>query len=363
MSAKVDYDEIIEINGVKVPFVPNIITPKIERPMRNGRYEGGECAALREILRAGDRVLELGAGIGLISSVAAMVKGVEAVTTVEANPQLIPVIEETHRLNAISNIELISGVVVASQQKRSPFFVRSNFWSSSLEPDSRPYEKKKHLPCYNIHRLIEEKNPTVIVCDIEGGELGLFDQANLSGVRAVILEMHPKVYGDENVEAISHVLEENGLLFIKPTKPSSVRRFERRSDIPAVIRAPSSSSGKLISPDLTELTDKSWDPKSAQFFVSTCMKDEGPFIIEWLAWHKSIGIQNFVIFTNDCTDGTDLLLDRLQEMGELRHLPNPALITGNPAFQPYALAYTPLLPEFRRADFYISMDVDEFINI
>ena len=58
MSKSIEYDEIIETNGVKVPFVPRIITPKIERPMRNNRYEGGECATLRDILIAGDRVLE-----------------------------------------------------------------------------------------------------------------------------------------------------------------------------------------------------------------------------------------------------------------------------------------------------------------
>ncbi len=83
-----DYSEIIESSGIKVPFVPAIITPKIERPMRNNRYEGGECAALRRILRPGDRALELGAGVGLLSTVAGLVEGVESVTTIEANPDL-----------------------------------------------------------------------------------------------------------------------------------------------------------------------------------------------------------------------------------------------------------------------------------
>ena len=34
MSLTLEYDEVIETNGIKVPFVPRIITPKIERPMR-----------------------------------------------------------------------------------------------------------------------------------------------------------------------------------------------------------------------------------------------------------------------------------------------------------------------------------------
>ena len=97
--------------------------------------------------------------------------------------------------------------------------------------------------------------------------------------------------------------------------------------------------------------------------IATCMKDEGPFILEWLAWHKSIGIKNFVVFTNDCTDGTVEILDRLDALGELRHLANPALVSGSTYFQPAALSYIPLLPEWRRASHFISIDVDEFINV
>lgn len=367
MSLKIEYDEIIVTNGVKIPFVPRIITPKIERPMRNNRYESTECATIREILKAGDRVLEFGAGVGLLSTIAAQVEGVESVTAIEANPELVPVINETHRLNDVSMVELLNGVVVSNQRKRAPFYLRADFWASSMEPDSREYNKKKHLPCFNVQTLIEDKKPTVIVCDIEGGEVGLFDDADLSGVRAIVLEFHPKVYGAEIVEEITQGIEAKGLIFQKPNKPSTVRCFIR--DKGAVIsKAPTEKSGtkdrgKAVNPDLTGLKAKKWNPKTARYLVTTCMKDEGPFIIEWLAWHKSIGIQDFVVFTNDCTDGTDLLLDRLDEMGELRHLPNPALASANSRFQLFSIAYTPYLAEFKRADYYISMDVDEFINI
>lgn len=369
MATVPEYSEVIETNGVKVPFIPDVITPKIERPLRNNRYEGGECAALRDILRPGDRVLELGAGIGLISTVAALTEGVQSVTAVEANPELIPVIRETHRLNGVATVDLRNGVVSSSARKKAPFYLRADFWASSMEPDSRPFRKKKHLPCFNIHALVAETRPTVIVCDIEGGEMGLFDGVDLSAVRAMILEMHPKVYGAETVEAISGLLEGQGLIFRQPDKPSSVRYFER-SDQPveAPVSPPetaptASPSALVINPDLSRMTDKPWNPKQARYLVTTCMKDEGPFILEWLAWHKSIGIQDFVVFSNDCTDGTDTLLDRLEEMGELRHLPNPAKIFNDAAFQPSALAYTPHLSEFGKADFYISMDVDEFINV
>jgi hypothetical protein len=93
------------------------------------------------------------------------------------------------------------------------------------------------------------------------------------------------------------------------------------------------------------------------------MKDEGPFILEWVAWHKSMGVTDITVFTNDCSDGTDHLLDRLAALGHVQHLPNPAFLSDSTAFQPIALAYAHQLPAMRQADFFISMDVDEFINV
>lgn len=105
------------------------------------------------------------------------------------------------------------------------------------------------------------------------------------------------------------------------------------------------------------------DVTDSKVLISTCMKDEGPFILEWVAWHKAIGVDDIVVFTNDCTDGTGEILDRLNNLGEVVHLPNPALVSRSTFFQPVALAYTKMLPQFRSADYFISIDVDEFINV
>ncbi len=106
-----------------------------------------------------------------------------------------------------------------------------------------------------------------------------------------------------------------------------------------------------------------WNDVDPAVLVVTCMKDEGPFILEWIAWHKSIGITDFIVFTNDCSDGTDLILNRLEDLGIVRHLPNPAIASGSTHFQPCALNYLHYMREFAGTDFVISMDVDEFINI
>jgi FkbM family methyltransferase len=349
----IDYDEIIETNGIKIPFVPAIITPKIERPMRSSRYEGGEAATLRRVLCPGDRVLELGAGVGLLSSISAKVAGVERVVAVEANPDLIPLIRETHRLNGIDCVDLRNGVAAATDGDGVPFYLRADFWSSSMEPDSRPYLRELSLPRFGIDALIADLDPTVIVCDIEGGESGLFDNADLSHVRAVVIELHPKVYGTHERDRIIATLGAKGLHLSPDNKDwSTVQLLERRAPPP-----------RFAATALPPRSFRPWPIPDPRVCIVTCMKDEGPFILEWLAWHKAIGITDIVVFTNDCTDGTDRILDHLQDRGELTHLPNPALATGDTHFQPAALNYAHHLRAMRDADYFLSIDVDEFVNV
>lgn len=95
----------------------------------------------------------------------------------------------------------------------------------------------------------------------------------------------------------------------------------------------------------------------------TPMKDEGPFILEWLAYHRLIGINDFIVFTNNCTDGTDRLLDRLDELGYLRHLPNPSMMFDHGRHHWAVLQYINHMGRLRRSDWVLSFDVDEFLCI
>ncbi|AJE45893.1 FkbM family methyltransferase [Celeribacter indicus] len=346
-----DYEDTLTVHGVTVAFVPDIITPKIERPMRKGAYEKGEVELMRDILRPGDRLLELGAGVGVVSAAAAAVPGVEAVLSIEADPTLIPMIRETWRLNGVTNAELRNGVAMARSGDPVSFYVRANFWASSMEPDSRPYERVETVPAAGMDRIIAEFRPTVLSCDIEGGELGLLDEADLSGLRHIVMELHPKVYGQDGLRRIVDRLGEKGFLPADGPHGSSVRRFDHIS-----VAAPSEAA-------LPRRAYRRWPIADPRVLVPTCMKNEGPFILEWLAWHRVVGVTDFLVFTNDCTDGSDRLLDRLDDMGLVRHMPNPALATEAANFQPMMLRYLPHTRQFREADIVISMDVDEFINV
>ncbi|WP_422048261.1 glycosyltransferase family 2 protein [Shimia sp.] len=104
------------------------------------------------------------------------------------------------------------------------------------------------------------------------------------------------------------------------------------------------------------------DPADNDVAIITCMKNEGPFILEWLAYHRAIGVKGFLVYTNDCNDGTDSFLDLLQEKGFVQHRDNPFKGT-NLKPQHAALQAGESEPVIQNADWVISMDVDEFINI
>ena len=97
------------------------------------------------------------------------------------------------------------------------------------------------------------------------------------------------------------------------------------------------------------------------FCVVTCVKNEGPFLLEWVAHHKGIGVTDFLVFSNDCDDFTTEILDRLDDMRIVRHLPNPTMFMQNGQHHRTALAYAPLHKEFQRADYIVIIDCDEFI--
>ncbi len=107
---------------------------------------------------------------------------------------------------------------------------------------------------------------------------------------------------------------------------------------------------------------KTPDGSKGKTSIVTTMKNEGPFILEWIAYHRVIGVDGFLVYTNDCTDGTDTLLDVLQDKGIVQHRDNPFKGTDLKP-QHAALQAAENEPLIQNAEWAICMDVDEFLNI
>ena len=95
--------------------------------------------------------------------------------------------------------------------------------------------------------------------------------------------------------------------------------------------------------------------------ILTCVKNEGPFLLEWVAFHLSIGFDHFLIFTNDCVDGSDLIADALADRGIATHVRNTDFEAKGPQWT--AMNSKETRQALAEADWAIHLDVDEFLNI
>lgn len=91
------------------------------------------------------------------------------------------------------------------------------------------------------------------------------------------------------------------------------------------------------------------------------VKNEAAFLLEWLAHHRACGFDDFLVYSNDCSDGTDLMLDRLQAMGWLIHVRNDGPHPEGPQWSMLKAADTH--PAVKSADWLLFCDIDEFVNI
>ena len=92
------------------------------------------------------------------------------------------------------------------------------------------------------------------------------------------------------------------------------------------------------------------------------LRNEATFLIEWLSHHRAVGFTDFLVFSNDCQDGTDAMLERLQEMGAVTHVPNPGPYDKG-GIQFTALKEAAKHPLVKAADWILALDIDEFVNI
>jgi len=88
----------------------------------------------------------------------------------------------------------------------------------------------------------------------------------------------------------------------------------------------------------------------------TCMRNEGPYCLEWIAHHRAAGVTDFLIFTHDCTDGTPELLDLL---GDVTHV--PFLPEGDKSVQWQAMRLADRHDLMKQADWALFFDCDEFL--
>lgn len=224
---------VFPLRGLSFEVPPFYLRGKIEEALAAGRYEHQEADAIEAHLRPGDRLLELGSGIGYICALAARILGADAVVGVEASADLAGLARINLARNGFGGVTLIEAAATGTTAGEVAFVPRQPFWSNALKatrgwPEGTRSVLVRALP---IGTLLERARPSVLCIDIEGAEIDVLTEP-LPGVRLVIVEFHPQIYGDAEVDRVVTALEAMGFaLEMKGSKGSTVV-FRRDASAP-----------------------------------------------------------------------------------------------------------------------------------
>jgi FkbM family methyltransferase len=199
--------QTVAIGGVQIP-VRCEFSSKIIADLCFGDYEAAEVRMVSEKITKDDVVLEFGGGLGLVSTLCAKRIGSERVFCYEANPAMIHVIKDTYRTNGVS--PSLSHGLLGTADGMAELFVGAHFYSASAISFSSD-AKKIQVPSFAINSVIHQVRPTFLIMDIEGGERDLVPAIDFSGIRKVLIELHPGRIGDEGVRRVRQCLTAAGL--------------------------------------------------------------------------------------------------------------------------------------------------------
>jgi FkbM family methyltransferase len=199
--------QVARIGTVRLNTNPADIPRPLRTAIFKGLYELPERQLVEASVRQGDRVLEIGTGLGFISILCTQRAGTGKVLSYEANPVLQSAIEANYRLNGLTPNLRMRAVTVEGQP--ISFFQNANVISSSLL-DRENDAQKITVDSDPINQVIAAHRPDVIVMDVEGAETDLLTVADLTNVRAIVVETHEHIVGADKTAAMIEALSAKG---------------------------------------------------------------------------------------------------------------------------------------------------------
>ena len=193
--------------------IPRDVTTRRYRACFLGdNYEQDERELVRRWVKADDKVIELGACLGIVSCVTNQILSDKAKhVVVEANPFCIPSLYRNKELNGSGF--LIEHCAVHSKGETTFFLHPVYIVGGTVQRSSN---RPVRLPAKSLRQLEGERGPfTTLIIDIEGSELDVFQDSLelLKRLRLVIVELHEFAIGAEGVEKCRDLLRASGLEF------------------------------------------------------------------------------------------------------------------------------------------------------
>jgi FkbM family methyltransferase len=192
--------KITEVTLDGLRFDVSGLSTKIRNRLLSGAYEAHEKAMCFDFLNQNDSVLEIGGAIGFIGLLCQKKLGIQKYATFEANPRTFEILKRNYELNGVDQPR-VWNMALAHADGSVDLEVGSDFWENSIcyNSTSPTGVKTVGVPAgtlQTLFRLAGEK-ANVLIIDIEGAEQFLDLSQIPEEASKIIIELHPKVIGQE----------------------------------------------------------------------------------------------------------------------------------------------------------------------
>jgi FkbM family methyltransferase len=197
--------------GIVIDVSNEAISPAEKCTLVTNTFEVDEIALMNRHLDPGSRVIELGAGIGVLSCIInRRLEDPSRHVAVEANPVLVPTLRRNQEINGCA-FEIVEAAV-AYDGETVWFPTAWTFVGNSL---LRHDGGDVRVEATTLSELLFEggEDPAFLVCDVEGMEYDLVRrEADVLGerVEGILMEVHPRLLGADRVEGMMTRLSELG---------------------------------------------------------------------------------------------------------------------------------------------------------
>lgn len=205
-------DSIVHPAGVSLPFDrpsdAELIVPEVQSAVCSGAYCDDLVGLLPEAVRPGDRVLVVGAGLGVVSTLVAKMPEVARVIAVEADALLAPYAARVHAINGVPWVETVNAVMTGRGTGRVPFFARRDPRRSSLAPDDGSWQQVMMVPLMNMSLMLADERISLVVFDLPAASAHLLRQVDFGPVERIlasrtVAEQAVPVFAGDGFEATS----------------------------------------------------------------------------------------------------------------------------------------------------------------
>jgi len=184
-------NSVVHPAGVRLPFDnpsdSELVAPEVRQAVSSGAFEADIIGLLDGAVRSGERVLIIGAGLGVVSTLVARMPEVERVIAIEADTAVAPYTQRVHAANGVPWVETINAVVTGSGTGRVPFFSRRDLRASSLVPEHGAWRHVMLVPMMDLNLMLTEERISLVIHNLPQSPVRLLSHAALGSVERILV--------------------------------------------------------------------------------------------------------------------------------------------------------------------------------